>query len=423
MNTSSPTLELEVMPPEVAAVSTELSTTKETALAAFTPFQKLFAESKSLLDREATATTTAQARELRLAMKKHRGTSKATKDNVKADILLAGRLADAYFNRITGPLENAEARLDEIEKAEERRIAAEKTKLAESRSCELRAVGVDPQFYPLGDMPAEAYAQLLSSSKLAHETKIAAAAKAEADAKEAARVAELARIAKEQADAEERERVRLENERLKREATEREEAARVERDRVAAEKAEAEKKRLAELAEIERLAKIERDRAAAELAKQKEAEKKARDEAYAAHQKALAEAEEKAKKEREAAESVAREAAEKARVEREAIEAKARADKAEADRIAKAEREKREALERAEAERLAAEALRQKDEADALARAAAAPDKEKLLALASLAETLEVPEMSTKAGKNAASIAAQLIVELGRSIRFHAEKL
>ncbi len=389
------------MPPEVAAVSTELSTTKETALAAFTPLQKLFAESAQLLAREATATTTVQARELRLAMKKHRGTSKATKDNVKADILLAGRLADAYFNRITGPLENAEARLDEIEKAEERRIAAEKAKLTESRSFDLRAVGVDPQFYPLGDMPADAYAQLLASSKLAHDTKLAAAAKAEADAKEAARVAEEERLAKEKADAEERARVAAENARLKQEAAEREEAARVERERVAAEKAEAEKKRLAELAEVERLAKIERERAAAELAKQAE----------------------KARIDREAAESLARESAQAALKERQAIEAQAAKDREAAEAKARAERVAREKVEAELKAARDAEAKRQKDEADALARAAAAPDKGKLLALASLAETLEVPEMSTKKGQFAASDIQRLIHELASNIRNAADKL
>ena len=415
MNTPTP-LELEVMPPEVAAVSTELSTTKEAALAAFTPFQKLFAESAQLLAREKDAQTTAQARELRLAMKKHRGTSKATKDNVKADILLAGRLADAYFNRITGPLENAEARLDEIEKAEERRIAAAKLALNETRSGELRAVGVDPQFYPLGDMPAEAYAQLLASSKLAHETRLAAAAEAERRAAEAAALAEINRLAKEKADAEERARVAAENARLKQEASEREEAARVERERVAKERADADAAYVA-------AANKERERVEAERAAQQAAEKKARDEAYAAHQKALAEAEAKAKEEREAAEAVAREAAEKARAEREAIEAQAAKDRAAAEAKMRAEHAARQKVEAELKAARDAEALRQKDEADALARAAAAPDKEKLLALASLAETLEVPEMSTKNGRTQAASIKQLIRELASNIRTAAEKL
>jgi|GEM_PF-836928 len=377
------TLELEVMPPEVAAVSTELSTTKETALAAFTPFQKLFAESAQLLAREKEAVTTAQARELRLAMKKHRSASKATKDNVKADILLAGRLADAYFNRITGPLENAEGRLDDIEKAEERRIAEEKSALNSARSTELRSVGVDPQFFPLGDMPETAYGQLLASSKLAHETKIAAAAKAEADRIEAARVAEVARLAKIEDERVERERIAAENARLKAEREESERLAKIEREKAAA-----------ALAAAEESARVERERVAKERAA---AEKLAADK--------LAAQEAQAKKEREA------------------IEAKAKSEREAAAEVARVEREKRERLERAEHERVAAEQKRQEAEALAARRAASAPDKQKLCAFADLVETLEIPEMSTKAGKVERAAIVELLSEFVADIRAKSARL
>lgn len=269
------------MPPEVAAVSTELHAPKETALASFTPFQKLFAESSSLLAKEKDATTPKDARKLRLEMRAHRSACKQTKDTVKADILLAGRLADAYFNRVTSPLESAEARLDEIEKAAERAEAARKAALKTERTAELSAFGVDCQFYDLGSMPAEGYAQLLSSSKIAHEAKIAAEAKAKEDARIAAEKAEAERVAREEAEAAERDRVRLENERLRAEA----EAARKEKEAAEA-KARAEKAEAERLAKIERekreaLEKAERDRVAAE-------EKRQKDEAAAASRAAAA---------------------------------------------------------------------------------------------------------------------------------------
>lgn len=274
----TPTLNLEVMPPEVAAVSTELSAPKEQALAAFSPFQKLFADSATLLAREKDVSTPKQARELRLEMRKHRSACKQTKEAVKADILLAGRIADAYFNRVTSPLENAEARLDEIEKAEEIRIAKERESRRVVRIAELAAYGMDGAHFPLGEMLDAPYAQLLAGAKLAHEAKIAAELKAKEDARiaaekaeaeriEAARIAEEKRLAKEAADKAERERLEAENARLKSERDAAEALAKNEREKAAEQariaavehaRIEAEARRLA----IEQ-ARIEAEKAAA----------------------------------------------------------------------------------------------------------------------------------------------------------------
>lgn len=133
-------------------------------------------------------------------------------------------------------------------------------------------------------------------------------------------------------------------------------------------------------------------------------------------------AKEKAEAEKIAAEKLAAQEAQ-AKKEREAIEAKAKAEREAAAELARVEREKREALERAERERVAAEKNRQQDEADALARAAAAPDKEKLLALASLIETIDIPEMATAKGKDAAQSIIETIEALVISIRTQATKL
>lgn len=358
-NTPTPALELEVMPPEVAAVSTELSAPKETALAAFTPFQKLFAESALLLAKEKDAITPKDARKLRLEMRAHRSACKQTKDAVKADILLAGRMADAYFNRVTQPLDNAEARLDEIEKAAERVEAARKEKLKAERTAELAQFGVNGQFYSLENLPDADYAQLLAQSKLAHETKLAAEAKAKEDARIAAEKAEEERKSREAAELAERERIKAEAERL-----------RIENERLAKEREVAEAAAKAEREKIEAAA-----REAAEVARK---EKEAAEAKAAAELKA---------------------AQEKAKQEREAIEAKARAEAEEAARVAKIEREKREALERAEAERVAAEQKRIAEEKSALARAAAAPDRDKLAAIGVHITQIQWPEMETEDGK------------------------
>lgn len=366
------TLELEIVPAEVKAVSTELAAPQDKALAMFSPFQKLFVDAHALLSAEASTTDPKAARELRLKMRAQRGLFKRSKDDVKADILMAGRVADWYFNKGTKPLEDAEARLEEIEKAAERAEAARKAALSAERTKELSAFGVDCKFYDLGSMPAEGYAQLLSSSKIAHEAKLAAEAKAREDARIAAEKAEAERIAREKAEAAERERVRLENERLRAEV----EAARKEKEA-------AEAKSRAEREAAEKAAAAERARVAKERA----------------------------------------EAEAKAKAEREAIEAKARAEKAEAERLAKIERDKREALERAERERVAAEKRRQEQEAAAAARAAAAPDRDKLNALADLVETIEVPDMATAAGRRAASAAISQIRDLAKAIRLSAASL
>lgn len=371
MNTS----ELVLVSPEITAASAELSVPVEKSAALFEPFRKPYAAAAELLLKESAATDAPSARRLRLDMVKARTAIVGAKNTAKADVIIIGKVIDWYHNKGVAQLTEAEARLEEIEKAAERAAAKIKAELKAEREKLLAPFGVNTAFYALDSMPQDAFDWLLSEQKTLADMRAAEAAKAEAARVEALRVAEEARIAKEKADAEERARVIAENARLKAEADERERLAAIER-----------KKAADELAAAEAAAKIEREKA----------------------EQAAKEAAEIARKEREAIEA-------KAKAEREAIEAKARAEKAEADRVAKVEREKREALELAERQRIAVEKARQEKEAAELARAAAAPDKEKLAAFASLLESIELPELSTKAGKVAgASIADELqrVIEL-----------
>lgn len=373
MNDST-VLELEIASPVAVAnhAATELAVPADKATALFAPFAKPFAVAAALIAEEPSATDATSARVLRLKLVKARTEISRTKDLAKADVKIVGNLIDWYHNKGREECQTVEARLEEIEKAEERAEAERKSGIKRERLAELLAVGVDGQYYPLGEMPAEAYGQLLASHRLAHETRIKAEAKAKEDAKIAAEKAAAERIAREKAEDEARERVRQENERLKSEAEAREAAMKVERER------------------LEAIAADERRKAsqAAEAAR-KEA---ARIEAENAKARA--------------------EAAEKARKEREGIEAKAKAGRDAAEAKAKKERQAREKLEAEARSRKEAEDRRQREEVESLARAAAAPDREKLQAFAALVRTLEVPEMATKAGKQAASGLAGLVEEL-----------
>lgn len=139
---------------------------------------------------------------------------------------------------------------------------------------------------------------------------IQAEKKAEAERIEVERKAEEDRIAKEKAEAEERERIRLENERLKKEAEAKEKSLEQERAKVAAEKAEAERK-----------AKAEQDRLKKEAEAKLEAERKKQEAILNEQRKELErkrkEADAKAKDEQE---KVKKEAEAKAKIERERIE-------------------------------------------------------------------------------------------------------
>ena len=186
----------------------------------------------------------------------------------KAFFLAAGRFVDAWKNKETAPIEQMEENLGKIEKhfiiIEQERIAK-----LESDRAELLKQYTDIMPMSLGLMQEDVFQAYLSAQKVAYESRI-----------EAEKQAELDRIAKEKAEAEERERIRIENEALKQAAIEREKA-------IEAERIEAAKKQKA----IEDAARAEREKAeeeraklAAELKAKQEAELKAKQEAEKAEQ-------------------------------------------------------------------------------------------------------------------------------------------
>lgn len=329
----------------------------------------LLAQSKGVAEAVTDATRVTEikaATVLRLQLKAVRVKGDKLREALKADALRRGNAVQGVFNVLKYMIEPVEEALMNAEKTAERAEAARKEALKTEREAALKPYGVDPKFYALADMPQADFDQLLGGTKQIHEAKIAAVAKAEAD-----------RIAKEKADAEERERVRVENERLKKEAAEAEAALKAERERVAKEAAEKE----AALA-------AERARVAEEQAKTAEIARKEREAIEAKAEQERKEAAEAARQESLRQQALREVERQKAEAEKAALAAKA--DK---ERIAREKLEAEKAAAMAEIERVAAEKLM------AIQRAASAPDKEKLRAFAEQLWGMKLPELTTEGGK------------------------
>ena len=222
------------------------------------------------------------AREGRLTLRSMRLEAKKIVESKRGEIkyrmnndVLEDKLWLKSYQMIEATFNNLETKLEEKERYAE--IVEEKRResLRLERSEKLSAYGVDCSLYNLGIMPQDQFDALIQMQE---------------NLKEQARKAEEERLAKEKAEAEEREKVRLENERLKAEAAKKELELVAERKRIELEKKELEAKAQKEIAE--------RKKVEAELLAKKEAEEKQKREAEAklkAEQKAAKEAEKKTK--------------------------------------------------------------------------------------------------------------------------------
>ena len=225
----------------------------------------------SLADKEAMQ----QAREMRLALKTIRVDAEKKRKALKEDALVMGRAIDGVNNLLLAAIQPLERHLEEQEKFAERLAEQERQRRLTERTEALQPYIEAGQVVPaLDTMTDDQFAKYLEDAKLLHAAKIEAAKKADAE-----------RIAREQAEAAERERLRIENERLRAEAAEREAKAKAEREaaerelaRIKAEQEAAAKK------EREAREKLERELAA----KKAEEEAKAKAEAAAAKKAAAA---------------------------------------------------------------------------------------------------------------------------------------
>lgn len=260
-------------------------------------------EFNEVIQKPITKETCKEAKELRLKYVKVRtGTAEIHKQQ-KAFYLAGGRFVDGWKNAQLFASQGIEEKLEAIEKHYENLERQRIEELKQQRIALLAPYAVENvDALGLGIMSEDVWNNFLTGTKANHEAKLAAEKKAEEE-----------RIAREKAEAEEREKIRQENERLKSEAEERERILQAEREnaekerkaleeaqrkeREAAErilseekkKAESEAKRIREEQEAKLAAeRAEREKLEAELKAKQEAEAKAKAEAEAAAEAELA---------------------------------------------------------------------------------------------------------------------------------------
>jgi len=256
-----------------------------------TQFNEVVAES----EKEITKELTMKAKRVRLDIGKVRIETGKLKDKQKEYIKLEDRAIMGVHNILVWAVKEKEDKLKEIEDffeiQEQKRIESLQLERAEKISAYLP----DAFERNLSGMEDDVWIAYFESKKKEYEDRIAAEKQAELD-----------RIAKEKAEAEERERIRKENELLKKEAEEREKQAKIEADKRAKEEAARKAKEEAERKQREEKERKEREAHEAELKKQRdeieriEREEKAKREKLEAELKAKEEAELKAKADAEA---------------------------------------------------------------------------------------------------------------------------
>lgn len=249
-------------------------------------------KTKELIVNDISQTTEMKmAREARLFLSKKRIDVEKTRKALKEDSLREGQTIDAIAKILKNLIEPIEKELEGKERFAEIKEAERKDILKAERTEKLLAYTVDTTIYPLGEMKQEAFDELFNGLKNAYEAKIESEQKAEAE-----------RIAKEKAEAEERERIRIENEKLKAEALIKEKQLAEERAKAEAERKAMETKAAKVKAEADAKLKAEREaneKLQAEIRAKAEAEEKAKMDAEikaAAELKAKQQAEAKAAK-------------------------------------------------------------------------------------------------------------------------------
>lgn len=291
------------------------------------------------------------ARDLRLKTVKIRTGSESVKDERKRIHSLKASIEQDAWNLIKSTCLLDEELFLQVEKKREIEERKRKEILKTERLELLQEYTSQASIYPLGEMSQQSFDDLIEGFKLQKEAKI------EADKK-----AELERLEKEKQEAEDREKMRLENIRLKGEAEENERLALIEKE-----------KQKNELEKVEALIKIEQEKSDKLLqAQRKEAEK------------SKAENEAKLKKQREENDRLKKELEDKN--EKEGLLAKIQIDKEKA--------EKEEAI-----------------------KAAKAPDKEKLKVFVN---SFVIPAQASALGKESL-VTKSLIIEKFNAFKRWAE--
>jgi len=318
--------------------------------------------------------TAKKARELRLRIRDNRTKGIEIWHRTTKDFFLkGGQFVDAIKRMEVAVNERMETDLEKIEKYQENLEHERTEKLRVDRLALIKQY-TDIEPMALGHMEQAVFDNLLQGFKIAYETRIAAEKKAEED-----------RIAKEKADAEEREKQRLENIRLKKEAEERERLAEIER--------ETKSKRQKEL---KGYIIFIRDYNKMITLPENEYQKEFKDIQWAAKEHYEYEAKEKQKKQKEHNELLAK--AERERIRRENIEAEVKRKKEADDKI------KRDAELKLLAEKKA-------------------PDKTKLLNFMQSINDLPRPEIKSIEAASIMGNANAMLIQAANYIRDNANKL
>jgi len=226
-----------------------------------------------------TAEVVIKARRIRLDISKIRIETEKVRKEQKAEYLRAGQAIDGVSKILKWAISDKEEKLAEIEKHQEIQEKKRLDELQIARAEELSLYVEDAHERKLAEMDDDVWSAYLGAKKKEHEDRIEAEKKAEQE-----------RIAKEKADAEERERLKKENEALlkKQEETVRlqriltEKREKEEAERIAKEKA-------IKKAQEEALAKerAEKERIAKELEAKKELDRQLLAQQEARHQEEL----------------------------------------------------------------------------------------------------------------------------------------
>jgi len=237
--------------PELQAIertkAEQIKSTFEPMTEMLAQFEERYRELMEIPEEEMTVDLTLEYKRLRLNIAKVRIAAGKAKDNAKKYLKLEDRAIMGVHNILVWAVKEKEDKLKERENyfeiQEQKRLEA----LQFERAEKLAPYVEDAHERDLAKFEEDEFEALLAMKKKEQEDRIAAEKKAEAD-----------RIAREKAEAEERERIRKENERLKKEAKEREEKERKEREAYKAKlKAEREKNERIQR-ELEAKAKAER---------------------------------------------------------------------------------------------------------------------------------------------------------------------
>lgn len=262
--------------PELSAIGTSKAVQiKET----FIPMAEMLAEFEDRYDgviaeaqEEITKGVCASAKTLRIAISKVRIQTEKLRVAQKEEYLRAGKAIDGVSNILKWAVVEKENRLSEIEKYFENQEQERLVALHSERVEQISPYLEDAQERDFATMDAEVWQAYFEAKKKEYDDRVAAEKQAETD-----------RIERERIEAEERERIRKENEQLRAEVEERDRLAKIEnekREDAAQKVREAHEAQIkVERDERERVETIEREKREkleAELKAKEEAEAKAK---------------------------------------------------------------------------------------------------------------------------------------------------